>query len=116
MFTQAMKYAEIIKGLRIRSGLGVKDYAEHVGMSVAHISNVVNGAQPGSLKMLRDCLRADGKDIEDCLGLPPDSITHEYERKILDLIHLITDEQKASLQNLLLAFVGKRTKRPHKAG
>ena len=63
-------YAEIIKELHTRSGLQVNDYAVAVHMSVTHMSNILNGKQPGTVEAVRKCLEHVGLKITDCLELP----------------------------------------------
>ncbi len=63
-------YSQIIKDLRSRSGLGVREYAEAVGLSTTHMSNILNDTQPGSLKSLLACLRYANIDIQECIELP----------------------------------------------
>lgn len=55
--------AHLIRQLFDASGLGVKEYADHIGWSVTQLSNVLNENEPGSLKMLRDALQADHLDV-----------------------------------------------------
>ncbi len=74
-------YAVLIKELWKRSGLSVKDYAEQLNYSTAHVSHVLNDAQPGGLKMLLACLDHAGLDIQDCLFLPdPDASVTAHKR------------------------------------
>lgn len=81
-----MTYAEAIKELWRRSGLGVEQYAAHVRYSKTHISNVLNDKQPGTLKMLLLCLSAEGIDVQECICLPSDPANSSEDDNALQVI------------------------------
>jgi len=87
-----MTYADIVKELHSRSGLGVKEYAEAVNLSVATISNIINGKK-ATMKAVDACLRY--AQLEDRLELPDDESGEEIEeRKLLRSYRKLNDERR----------------------
>ena len=58
----------------------VHEYAGAVGYSTGMMSKVINGKQPGTLKLLILCIHHAGGDLQDYLRLPVDVKTEHDER------------------------------------
>lgn len=74
-----MTFADLIRQFFDKSGLQVNEYAESIGYSTTQLSNVLNGAEPGSRKMLEACLREANRDLEACLKYPAENTDREEE-------------------------------------
>src|SRR3990167_8659515 len=101
-----MTYADLIKWLWRKSGLGVQEYAEKIDFSRGHISNIINDQQPGSLKALQACLRHANIGIEDCLSPPPTSTAEKEEGKVLTSLRSLSDGNRELALKLIASLSG----------
>lgn len=91
-----MTYADLIKALYGRSGMSIKDYAESIRHTTAHISNILNGHQPGSWKVVEACLRHAKLSPEDVLTLPEEPAT-KAEKELLRLYRSLSESGRATI-------------------
>lgn len=98
-----MTFAELITELHRRSGMTITDYADAVGISKTHMSNVLNDGQPGSLKIVLACLRHAKIDVQECLELPmPDGDSEtKDQRKAARIINALNAKNRALALDLL---------------
>jgi hypothetical protein len=87
-----MKYREILAGLfRRHPEMDQGQYADYVGLRREHLSAILNGREPGSLKTVQQALRADGLDIENCLHLPGEyeAVNDDLEKELVEKLLFI---------------------------
>lgn len=85
-----MSYADLIKELFEKSGLQVNDYAAAAGISITHMSKILNGSAPGSVKILEACARHANIDLQDYLVFPdPQNLTRKHAVLIKHLTELL---------------------------
>jgi transcriptional regulator with XRE-family HTH domain len=108
-------YAEIIQTLFSRSGLQVNEYAKTIGLSVTHLSNILNGVEAGSMRVVQDALRQAQIKVEDCLDLPEKTAEGADERKLLRCYRMISDDRKKFVLDLAADFASERVQGRRKA-
>jgi hypothetical protein len=103
----------MIQELQRRSGLGVKEYAEAVDITPAHMSNILNNAQPGSRKILESALRHADMTLESLCLPEPDPDTQQ-EKKLLGLFRALSSVRRELALGLVreLFVAEKATKKP----
>lgn len=101
--SSTMSYARLIAELFKRSGKQVSEYAAEIDLSTSHLSNIINGKQPGSRKILEDCLSLHGLRLWD-LQLPvPDPETGD-ELELVKMFRYISAEHRAQVLGHLKAL------------
>lgn len=85
----------------------MKEFAEAAEISTPHLSHVINGGEPGSLKTLRDCLRAMEIDIEACLIIPPQGDDEKRERYLVERYRVLIPKDKTTIIGLAESLAEK---------
>lgn len=101
---RVIDYGPLIKRLYERSGLQVNQYAALVNYTVAHISNIINGHQRGSPKVLEACLKNAGLEFSQ-LQLPEVQEQTEEEKEILRRFRKLSPVRRALALGVLKQFV-----------
>lgn len=96
-----MTYADLIKALWRKSGLGVQEYADAIELSKTHLSNILNDQQSGTFKVVRQCLDHADIKIEDCLSLPDENPATREEEEALRLFKTLTGGTRQLALSLL---------------
>lgn len=105
-----MSIGDLITAIFRRSGLSIKEFAKRAQWSAAHVSHVINGDAPGSLKMLEDCLSVKAGDlsgnIEDYLMLPPLKETEKLEKELLKIYRALSPQHRSDLLYVARSYLG----------
>lgn len=107
-----MAYADLIKELFRRSEMQVNEYAQAIDISVTHLSNIINDAQPGSRKILEACLARIQMDIGS-LELPEADAHTEEEKTAFRLFRRLDPGQGQAVISVMRQFT-KASKRKTK--
>ncbi len=112
-----MTYAELIEHFWRASGLSIKEYAQRINYSPNQLSLVLNGHQDGSLKLVTQCVKDAGMDMQDLLSVPASADTAE-EKKAMRAFKSLAGEHRdtalkvlGSLADLQAAQEKQRSKR-----
>jgi transcriptional regulator with XRE-family HTH domain len=90
-----MTYADIVKHLFKKSGLGVAEYAEQVGYSTTRISNLLNDSPNAQNveKIAKACIKNAGQKMEDYLCFP-EKMDSADERSALHQYKALSSENR----------------------
>lgn len=106
-----MDYGELIAELYRRSGQTIKDYAENIGVSTAHMSNILAGKQRGTPKVFEDALTNAGYTVRD-LHLPDLNAAEQGEKEWIRVIRSLSEQSRESLllQARRFAFLERQSR------
>lgn len=86
-----MGFSHVLSELMRRYKVTANELALKTGHSRPHLSNVAEGHQPGSLKLIGDCIKAVGLDPELCITLPLDPSTADEDTAVLAIFKKAID-------------------------